>query len=422
MYDTVYCCIDLKSFYASVECVERGLDPFKANLIVADPDRKDGTICLAISPAMKNLGIKNRCRLYEIPKNVDYIVAKPRMKLYMEKSAQIFSIYLRYISADDIHVYSVDECFIDLTDYVKIYDMTPEEICAMLLYEVKKETGICATVGIGTNLFLAKVALDITAKHAKNFTAFLDETLFKLKIWHHRPITDVWNIGRGTAKRLEKHGLYDLYDVAHADEDILYKEFGINAELLIDHSKGIEPCTIKDIHEYNTKHTSFSNSQILFSDYSFSDAFTILKEMVEQNVLELVEKDLVCDSVSLSIGYSDRTIKHTGASQKLGEFTNSHKKIFKHFKDIYFSTTLKDTGIRKITVGLNNTVLNTFLNYNFLDDYRELKKENILYKTVANIKGKYGKNALLKGVSYQKEGTARERNKLIGGHNGGEED
>ena len=268
---------------------------------------------------------------------------------------------------------------------------------------------------------MCKVALDITAKHAKDFSGFLDETLFKLKIWHHRPITDIWNIGHGIAKRLEKHGLFALYDVAHANEDMLYKEFGINAELLIDHAHGIEPCTIKDIHEYKTKHTSISNSQILFSDYSFENAFTILKEMVEHNVLELVEKDLVCNSVSLSIGYADKSIKHTGASHKLGEFTNSHKKILKHFKEIYYETTLRDTGIRKISIGLNNLVPDVYIAYNFLDNYAELKKENDLLKTVVNIKGRYGKNALLKGISFQKEATARERNKMIGGHNSGEE-
>ena len=200
----MYCCIDLKSFYASVECVDRGLDPFKANLVVADPDRSKGTICLAVSPAMKALGVKNRCRIYEIPDGINYIVAKPRMKLYMDKSAEIYSIYLRYISPEDIHVYSVDECFIDLKDYEKLYGMQPVALSKMLIDEVFRQTGIRATVGIGTNLFLAKVALDITAKHSKDFMGYLDEDLFKKTIWHHRPITDVWNVGPGIAKRLAK--------------------------------------------------------------------------------------------------------------------------------------------------------------------------------------------------------------------------
>ena len=262
MKDRIYCCIDLKSFYASVECVERGLDPFKTNLIVADPTRTDKSVCLAITPAMKDLGIRNRCRVFEIPKNIEYITAKPRMKLYMKKSAEIYSIYLQYISSEDIHVYSVDEVLIDLTDYIKIYKKTPYQVAKMLIDRVYELTGITATVGIGTNLFLAKIALDITAKASPDFMGYLDEDLFKKTLWHHTPITDFWNIGNGIAKRLAEYGIYDLYGVAHAREDLLYRLFGINAELLIDHAKGIEPCTIKDIHNYKSKNHSLSNSQI----------------------------------------------------------------------------------------------------------------------------------------------------------------
>lgn len=421
MQNKVYCCIDLKSFYASVECVERGLDPFKTNLVVADAERTKGTVCLAITPAMKNLGVKNRCRLFEIPKGIDYIIAKPRMKLYMEKSIQIFSIYLRYISYEDIHIYSVDECFIDLTDYQKIYGKTPRQLCQMLLSEVEKETGITATVGIGTNLFLAKVALDVTAKHAKDFMGYLDESTFKQTLWHHKPITDIWNIGHGIAKRLEKHGIFDLYGIAHADQDMLYKEFGINAELLIDHANGIEPCTIKDIHDYRAKFSSLSNGQILFRDYSFSEGLTILKEMVEQIVLELNEKELVTNNISLSIAYSDKTLKHAGGSHKIGDYTNSYKKIYDAFFMLYNQSVNSNLTIRKVTVGLNNLISDKYLSYSFLDDYDKLSKENSLIKTVVHIKNRYGKNSLLKGVSYNKEATARQRNKMIGGHNGGEE-
>ena len=269
MKDRIYCCIDLKSFYASVECVERGLDPFKTNLIVADPTRTEKSVCLAITPAMKDLGIRNRCRVFEIPKNIEYITAKPRMKLYMKKSAEIYSIYLQYISSEDIHVYSIDEVFIDLTDYVKIYKKTPHQVAKMLIDKVFELTGITATVGIGTNLFLAKIALDITAKSSPDFMGYLDEEAFRKTIWHHRPITDIWNIGQGISKRLSEYGIFDLYGVAHAKEALLYRLFGINAELLIDHAKGIEPCTIKDIHNYKSKNHSLSNSQILFCNYNF---------------------------------------------------------------------------------------------------------------------------------------------------------
>lgn len=420
--EKIYCCIDLKSFYASVECVDRGLDPFTTNLVVADPDRKDGTICLAVTPAMKKLGVKNRCRLFEIPKNIEYIIAKPRMKLYMDKSAEIFSIYLRFISADDIHIYSVDECFIDLTDYVSIYDKNPKELAVMLTEAVKKQTGICATVGIGTNLFLAKVALDITAKHSSDFTGYLDEDLFKKTIWHHRPITDIWNIGKGTAKRLEKYNIFDLHGITVFDEDKLYKEFGINAELLIDHANGVEPCTIKDIHSYKSKQKSISNGQVLFEDYTYLQALDIIREMTEQLVLEMVENDLICNNISLYIGYSDKTKKPFSGSFALGEYTDSFEKIINHIKNYLDKAVEKNSMIRKINIGLNNLIEKTFSVYGFFDNVVELNKENTLLKTVVKIKNKYGKNSLLKGTSFKEKATARERNKMIGGHNAGQED
>ena len=282
MKERIYCCIDLKSFFASVECVERGLDPFTTNLVVADPSRGDKSICLAITPAMKALGIRNRCRVYEIPKNVEYITAKPRMKLYMKKSAEVYSVFLQFISKEDIHVYSIDEVFIDLTDYTKIYEKTAQQLAKMLIDRVFSTTGLCATVGIGTNLFLAKIALDITAKSSSDNMGVLDQEQFKRTLWHHRPITDFWNIGKGTAKRLAEYGIFDLYGVSTASEKLLYRLFGVNAELLIDHANGIEPCTIKDIQSYKTKHRSLSNSQILFCDYNYQDAFIIVKEMVEK--------------------------------------------------------------------------------------------------------------------------------------------
>ncbi|MBQ7953739.1 MAG: DNA repair protein, partial [Clostridia bacterium] len=264
-----YLCIDLKSFYASVESVERGLDPFKTNLVVADPSRGKGAICLAITPALKDLGIKNRCRLFQIPDDVEYITAMPRMKLYMEYSANIYSVYLRYISKEDIHIYSIDECFFDITTYLELYNKSPKELAQMIIDAVYEETGICATAGIGTNMFLAKVALDVTAKHVSDPIGYLDQEEFERTIWHHKPLTDIWNFGRGIEKRLKKYGVYTLYDIAHFDEKILYKEFGVNAEFIIDHAKGIEPCTISDIKNFKAKTNSLSNSQILFNDYNY---------------------------------------------------------------------------------------------------------------------------------------------------------
>lgn len=317
MEKSIYACIDLKSFYASVEAAERKLDPFKENLVVADPSRGRGAICLAVTPAMKSLGIKNRCRLFEIPETVTYITAKPRMKLYMEYSARIYSIYLNYVSKEDIHVYSIDECFLDFTPYLHTYGKTPKEMAVMLMDAVRRETGICATAGIGTNLFLAKVALDITAKHSPDHIGYLDEKEFKRTIWHHRPITDIWNIGKGIAARLSRYGIYDLYGTAHMDEKLLYKEFGVNAEFLIDHAHGREPCTIKEIHDYESKSHSVSQSQILFEDYSYDNALLVLKEMTDALALELRSRHLTTDSISMSVAYSKRELPPSGGTRKL---------------------------------------------------------------------------------------------------------
>ena len=420
MSDKMYCCIDLKSFYASVECVERGLDPMKTNLIVADPTRGSGSICLAITPAMKALGIKNRCRVFQIPKNVEYITAMPQMRKYMEISADIYSVYLRYVSPDDIHVYSIDECFIDMTDYLKLYKKTPLEFTVMLMDAVYNETGICASAGIGTNLFLCKVALDITAKHSPDFIGFLDEKKFKETVWTHRPITDVWNIGRGIAARLERMGIFDLKGVAEFPESMLYKEFGVNAEFLIDHANGREPCTIKDIHEYKSKSASISNSQILFEDYGYNDALTVMKEMVDLQVLELVDRHLVTDSISLHIGYSKDVIKSSGGTRKLDGFTNSYKKIISHFEALYNETVNKAFPIRKISIGLCNLQDDYMASITLFTDVEAEERERKLLETVIDIKKRYGKNSILKGISYTEKATARSRNKMVGGHNGGE--
>ena len=419
MEEMFYLCIDLKSFYASVEAVERGLDPFKTNLVVADPSRSEGAICLAISPAMKDLGIPNRCRVFEIPKGLDYITAMPRMKLYMRYSADIYSVYLRFISKEDIHVYSIDECFFDITHYIKMYNKSPKEIAVMIIDEVYRETGICATAGIGTNMFLAKLALDITAKHSEDHIGFLDENEFKKNLWFHRPITDIWGIGRGIAKRLEHFGIFDLYGVAHTEEKLLYKEFGVNAEILIDHSKGIEPCTIADIKAFKPTTTSLSNSQVLFSDYEIEDAGLILKEMAELMSLELVDNGLVTNSISLGITYSDRNLKSSGATRKLGEHTSSTRKLEKYFLDLYYEIVNRTALVRKISISVNRLVPADFVNLDFFSEYITDEKERKRQQAIVDIRKKYGKNSVIKGMNLKNKATTLKRNKMVGGHNGG---
>lgn len=418
MGKSIFLCIDLKSFYASVECVERGLDSLKTNLVVADESRGQGSICLAVSPSLKELGVKNRCRLFEIPKNIEYIIAKPRMKLYIKYSADIYSIYLKYISKEDIHVYSIDECFLDITHYLKLYKKTAAELAKMIIDDVYNKTGICATVGIGTNLFLAKVALDITAKHNDDHMGYLDEEIFKKEIWMHKPITDIWNIGRGIAKRLEKYNCYCLYDITKLDEKILYKEFGINALFLIDHAYGREPCTIKEIKEYRSKNTSISNGQILEEDYSYEEALLAVKEMVELLTLELTEKHLVTNVVYLYVGYSKDIIKPTGGRIKLDGYTSLYSKIKEAFINLYTKTTNKKYLIRKLNIGFGNVENEEYETYDLLIDQEELSKEKRIQETIVEIKRRYGKNAVLKGMNLEEKATTRKRNKLIGGHNG----
>ncbi len=417
MKTRTYLCIDLKSFFASVECVARGLDPFCANLVVADPDRKSGTICLAVSPAMKALGVKNRCRVFEIPKEISYIMAKPRMRLYMETSAQIYAIYLRYICPDDIHIYSIDECFIDITDYIKLYRTDAAGVARMLMDAVLRETGISATAGIGTNLFLAKVALDITAKHAPDRMGFLDEERFRTSIWHHRPISDIWNIGPRIASRLARMGIYDLYGVAHTDEKALYHAFGVNAELLIDHAHGRESCTITDIRSYVPKTNSLTSGQVLPCDYDFESAHLILREMVEALTLEMIRKKQVAGSISLSIGYARDTEKPSGGSMRLSGYTASVRKLTEAFDACFCKTTRKDAPIRRVNVGLCDLIDEQYETADLLNDETKDRREHKLLQTVIQIKDRYGKNAILKGMNFEKCATMRERNRQIGGHN-----
>lgn len=440
MSERYYICIDLKSFYASVECVERGLDPFEANLVVADPDRTEKTICLAISPAMKALGVRNRCRVFEIPKHIDYIMAKPRMRLYMERSAEIYAIYLRYVSPEDIHVYSIDECFIEVTPYLSLYDTNPRSFAKTLMQAVLDETGICATAGVGTNLFLAKVALDINAKHAPDNIGYLDEKLFKREIWFHTPITDVWQIGPGIARRLAKYGVRDLAGVAAMDQKTLYREFGKNAEFLIDHAWGQEPCTIAEIQSYVPEGRSLVNGQVLPCDYSFEEARMVLREMAEASILELVENGLATNHISLHVGYKRdagegwnrgevfdgghglRPVKggaygtYSGGSRKLDRYTNSRSYLIPRLEELFDETTSRDTPIRRVNIGFAGLAPESAITPTLFDDIEAYEREHDLQKAVVAVRDKFGKNALLKASSLKDKATARERNEQVGGH------
>ena len=412
-----YLCIDLKSFYASVECVERGLDPFKYNLVVADPSRGNGAICLAVSPALKNKGVKNRCRIFEIPKNIRYITAIPRMKLYIKYSADIYEIYLRYVAKDDIHIYSIDECFLDVTKYLNMYHMTSFELAKTIIKDVYNTTGITATAGIGTNLYLTKVALDITAKHVKDNIGYLDEEKYKKELWHHTPLTDFWQIGRGIDKRLNKLGLRDMYDISMCDEFILYKEFGINAKYLIDHSKGIEPCTIKDIKSYKPKSNSISNTQILFEDYSYKNARTVLIEMIDVLTLQLVSKKKLTSNICFYVGYSKDIIRGLSISKKLEQPTNSYKIIVDIVLKEYDKKVNKDYKIRRLGIFYGGLQDKKYKQLDIFNMSESEDKDEKLENTINSIKNRFGKNSILRAISLKEEATAIKRNKLIGGHN-----
>ena len=406
-----YYCIDLKTFYASVECVERGLDPFATNLVVADPSRGKGGICLAITPKMKMLGIKNRCRIYEIPPNVKYIVAIPRM-------SNIYSRYLKYFSKDDIHVYSIDEVFIDATSYLKLYKKNQIELAKTLLKDIYNNFGITATCGIGTNLYLAKVALDILSKHSITNIAVLDEEKYMQELWHHKPLIDFWQIGKGIERRLNKKRIFDMYDLAHYDERKLYKEFGINAEFLIDHAWGRETCTIKDIKNYKPKSNSISNSQILFKDYNYEDTKMILIEMVELLSLELIERNKLAHKIHLYIGYSKDCIPSSGGSKRLAIPTNTYSDLTQEFVKLYEKTTNKIMPIRRIGISLGRLESDREEQLSLFENQEEKDRERKLENTINTIKIKMGKNAIIRGIDLQENATKMIRNKLIGGHNG----
>ena len=491
----IYIAIDLKSFYASVECHERGLDPLTTNLVVADNSRTEKTVCLAVSPSLKSYGIPGRARLFEVvqkvkevnierkrkapnhtftgssyddialKKNADwelsYIIAPPRMGYYIKYSTDIYNIYLKWFSPEDIYVYSIDEVFIDVTHYLKTYNMRARELITKVIQDVYENTGITATGGIGTNLYLCKVAMDIVAKHVepnKNGVriAGLDEMTYRKLLWTHTPITDFWRVGKGYSKRLEKYGIYTMGDVARTsieNEELLYKLFGINAELLIDHAWGYEPCTIKEIKSYKPEFNSISSGQVLHCPYDYEKTKLIVKEMTELLALDLVEKKLVTNQLVLTIGYDVENLKneeirknykgeitedrygrkvpkHAHGTINLDHKTSSTKLIMEAVTKLYDQIINEKLLTRRINLTANKVIReedanknNTFEQIDLFTNYEEInkkrrqeEKEKNLQYTMINIKKKYGKNAILKGMNLIEGGTTIERNGQVGGH------
>lgn len=496
MANKAYIAIDLKSFYASVECVDRGLDPLDTNLVVADPTRTEKTICLAVSPSLKSYGIPGRARLFEAIQKVrevnaqrkykapghsfshesyfhselikdpsaelTFITAPPRMAHYMDVSTRIYNVYLKYIAPEDIHVYSIDEVFIDATDYLKTYGLTPRELAMKMVLDVLETTGITATAGIGTNLYLCKIAMDIYAKHCepdKNGVriAELDEMSYRRILWNHRPLTDFWRVGRGISKKLEEHGMYTMGDVARCsvgresdyyNEDLLYKLFGVNAELLIDHAWGWEPTEISDIKSYRPESSSLSSGQVLQEPYEFSKAKLVLKEMADLLSLELVSKRIVTDQIVLTVGYDIESLKksYSGAvetdrygrkipktahsSENIGRYTSSTKLICETGMKLFDRIVDKELLVRRMYIVANHIITENdaekereYIQLNLFSDTgkqeaeeNELKKEKDMQKAILKIKSKYGKNSIIKGMNLKEGATALERNRQIGGH------
>ncbi len=428
MSDRVYLCIDLKSFYASVECAERGLDPMTTNLVVADPERSDKTICLAVSPSMKALGVRNRCRIFEIPKGIEYIVAPPRMQRYIDYAAEIYAIYLRYFAKEDVYVYSIDEAFLDVTRYLPAMHMTGREAALFLMDRIREELGIRATAGVGSNLYLAKVALDITAKHAADFIGVLDEETYRKTLWDHRPLTDFWRVGRGIAERLEKRGIFTMRAIAAADPEILYDMFGVDAELLIDHATGVEPTTIADVKAYKPKANGLSSGQVLMRDYSKSEGEIILREMVDAVCLDLAARGLICGEMGIAVGYAGReNADPVSAAVSLPKATCSDRLWIPAVLKAYRRMIPDGAYIRRVIVGANRLIreeeedgaeqLSLFDSGEaFGEDEKKTKR---VQKAVIAIKEKFGRDAMLRAQDLEEGATARERNHQIGGHKSG---
>lgn len=418
--DSQFICIDLKSYYASVECVDRGLDPMTTNLVVADPERSKNTICLAITPAMKKLGVKNRCRLGEIPSNLEYIIASPRMQRYIDISADIYSIYLKYIAPSDIHVYSIDEAFMDVTPYRTLYNRSAKDIGKMIMTDILENTGIRSTCGVADNLYLCKVALDILAKHSPDFIGCLDERSYCNLLWEHQPLTDFWRIGPGTQRRLAKYGIFTMGQIVNTDTEFLYRLFGIDAELLIDHAWGREPVSMQDIKDYKPKANSLSSGQVLMRDYTYNEGKLVAKEMMDLLSLDMVVKNLVTVSISLYVGYSRSESKDSAkGTLKLHQETNADSELIPAVEKLYEQIVDQHTPIRRISVSCNHVIAEECRQYTFFEDPAEVEKARKLQQAVAAVKLKYGKNLILKGMDFEDGATTRERNCQIGGHRSG---
>jgi len=488
MHERQYVAIDLKSFYASVECIERGLDPLTTNLVVADASRTEKTICLAVSPSLKAYGIPGRARLFEVLQKVKevnrakrrgepeltFITATPRMALYLKYSTDVYQIYLKYVAPEDIHVYSIDEVFMDVTTYLKTYRMTAQELARKIVKDVLTQTGITATAGIGTNLYLAKVAMDIVAKHVTADEdgvrmAILDEMSYRRLLWDHRPLTDFWRVGRGISRRLEEVGLFTMGDVARCslgketeyyNEDLLYRIFGINAELLIDHAWGWEPVTIADVKAYKPEDNSISSGQVLQHPYEFDKARIIVREMAYLLSLDLVAKKLVTDQVVLTVGYDVTNLKDAGSPKKydgevhadyygrlvpkhahgsegLGKFTASSAEIVEGVLRVYDRVVDRELLSRRIGVAAlhvkGEEAAETKEEFRQLELFKDfgaspekaaqdakekerLQKEKKMQQAILDLQKRYGKNAVLKGTDFEEGATTRERNNQIGGH------
>ena len=420
MGQPMYMVIDQKSFYATVECVARGLDPMTTKLVVADPDRSQNTICLAVTPAMKALGVKNRCRIRDIPGNIKYIIAPPRMQLYIDCAAEIHSVFLKHFAPQDIYTYSIDESFIDATPYLKMYKISAKDLAKRVIEDVRQTVGTVSTCGIGTNMFLAKVALDIQAKHAPDFIAELDEQQYRDTLWDHKPLTDFWGIGPATAKKLWDRGISSMRGLAQIDLDRVYDWFGIDGEILYDHAWGREPTTMADIKAYRAKAKSLSSSQTLMRDFKYEEAEIIAKEMVDQLCLDMAAKGLATESVSLYIGYSyTYGVPGVGGTAKLSAETNAASVIIPAIGTLYRRIVNPAYGIRRVCLSCNNVVEDRgVFQLSMLEDATKQLRDKALQETLLGIRAKYGKNAILRGISYTPASTARERNGQIGGHRG----
>ena len=400
--------------------MERGWDPLTARLVVADPERSEKTICLAVSPALKQMGVPNRCRVFQIPKEIPYKMAPPRMQLYIDYAAEIYGVYLKYIAKEDIQVYSIDEAFLDVTDYLHLYQMTAVELGRKIMQDILDTTKIPAACGVGTNLYLAKVALDIMAKHETDRIAYLDEARYREKLWKHKPLTDFWRVGRGTVERLSNMGICTMKEIAHARESLLYKAFGIDAELLIDHAWGREPVTIADIKAYRPKNTSFSSGQVLPRDYEYEEGVLVVKEMADLLCLDLVDQCLVTSHISLVIGYSNqKCFEPARGSTTLRSATSSNRRLLSYVEQLYRRIVRPGAYIRRITLTYTGVMTEDYQQFDLFSNPEETEKDVKAQRAVISIKQRYGRNAILKGMNLEESATTIERNGQIGGHKSG---